>query len=352
MKKNYLCLCAMLIVLGFGGCSAKEQGTVEVTAESQAAESKTAESQKTDSQTTESQGTESQTTENPEKESQTQETATFVDDLGREVTVESYERVATLLGSFTDIWMLAGGEVVAAANDSWESLDLDLGEDVVNLGSFLNPDVEQLIAAQPDLVIASANTDGQLELEEQLNQAGITVAYFAVSDFSEYLHMLDVCTDITGKKDLYEKNGLDVQTQIEAVKERIDGSSPTVLFLRAASSSVKAKGSNDTVGGEMLADLGCINIADSEESLLDDLSMEAIIAADPEYIFVTTQGNDTETAMKNVEELLISNPAWASLSAVKNGNYYVLEKRLFNLKPNARWGEAYEILADILYPAE
>ena len=78
--------------------------------------------------------------------------------------------------------------------------------------------------------------------------------------------------------------------------------------------------------------------------------MEAIIAADPQYIFVTTQGNDYEAAMKNVEELFISNPAWASLSAVQNGNYYVLEKRLFNLKPNARWGEAYKILADILYP--
>lgn len=343
MKKKSLCLCVMLALLvSVSGCGAKEQSTVATAAENQVTENQAAENEPQENQGSENQAT----------EGQPQETATFTDDLGREVTVESHERVAALLGSFTDIWMLAGGEVAAAANDSWESLNLDLGEDVVNLGSILNPDVEQLIAAQPDLVIASSNTDGHLELEELLEQAGITVAYFAVSDFSEYLHMLDICTDITGRKDLYEKNGLEVQEQIEAVKERIDGSSPTVLFLRASSGNVKAKGSDDNVCGEMLAELGCINIADSEESLLDDLSMEAIIAADPEYIFVTTQGNDTEAAMKNVEELLISNPAWASLSAVKNDNYYVLEKRLFNLKPNARWGEAYEILADILYPDE
>lgn len=278
------------------------------------------------------------------------ESLIFTDDLGREVTVENHERVATLIGSFTDIWMLAGGEVVATANDSWVSLNLDLGEYVVNLGSIQNPDAEKLIASGPDLVLASANTDGDLALEELLEQAGITVAYFSVSDFAEYLHMLDICTDITGRKDLYEENGLAVQRQIEAVKERIDGSSPTVLFLRASSGSVKAKGSDGNVCGEMLAGLGCINIADSDKSLLEDLSLEAIIAVDPEYIFVTTQGNDYEAAMKSVEELLTSNPAWASLSAVKNGNYYVLEKRLFNLKPNARWGEAYEILADILYP--
>lgn len=274
----------------------------------------------------------------------------FEDDLGREVTVEHPKRVAALLGSFADVWMLAGGDVVAAANDSWESLELPLGEDVVNLGSILEPDVEQLIAAKPDLVLASANTDADVELEEVLTQAGITVAYFALSNFDEYLHMLKVCTDITGRADLYEQNGLAVQKQIETVKERIDGRNPTILFLRASSKDVKAKGSKDNVGGEMLADLGCINIADSDSSLLDDLSMEAIIAADPEYIFVTTQGKDTDAAMKMVEELLTDNPAWASLSAVQNGNYHVLDKKLYHLKPNARWGEAYEKLADILYP--
>ena len=277
---------------------------------------------------------------------------TFTDDLGREVTVTDHDRVATLIGSFTDIWLLAGGNVVAAANDSWDSLGLELDGSTVNLGAILTPDVEQLIAAQPDLVIASANTEADVEMEEILTQAGITVAYFAVSDFQEYLHMLDICTDITGRKDLYEQNGLAVQEQIETVLARVDGSAPRILFLRAAASSVKAKGSKGNVCGEMLDALGCVNIADSDNGLLDELSMEAIIAEDPAYIFVTVQGNDTNAAMRNVEELLVSNPAWGALAAVQNGNYYMLDKRLFNLKPNARWGEAYEILADILYPVQ
>lgn len=280
------------------------------------------------------------------------EEITFTDDLGREVSVASADRVATLIGSFTDIWMLAGGEVVAAANDSWESLELDLGEDVVNLGSILEPDVEQLIAAQPDLVLASANTDADVAMEEVLTQAGITVAYFDVADFDSYLHMLEICTKITDRADLYEKNGLLVKEEIEETKKRVDGSAPTVLFLRASSQSVKAKGSEGNVCGEMLADLGAVNIADSDESLLDDLSMEAIIAADPDYIFVTIQGTDSEAARNNVEELLVSNPAWNALTAIQNGNYYWLDKRLFNLKPNAKWGEAYRQLADILYPEQ
>lgn len=189
---------------------------------------------------------------------------TFTDDLGREVTVKSADRVATLIGSFTDVWMLAGGNVVAAANDSWESLGLDLDESVVNLGSILEPDVEQLIAAEPDFVIASANTDADVAMEETLTQAGITVAYFDVANFEDYLNMLSICTQITGRDDLYQKNGLDVQKEVEEMKQRADGSNPTVLFLRAASSNVKAKGSDGNVCGEMLADLGCVNIADSD----------------------------------------------------------------------------------------
>lgn len=285
----------------------------------------------------------------------TQSGITFTDDIGRTVTVGSHDRVITLIGSFTDIWMLAGGEVVGAASDSWSSFDLDLDEDVVNVGSHLEPDIEKIIALKPDFVIASANTDAGMDMEKLLTDAGITTAYFSVSGFDEYLNMLEICTDITGRKDLFGKNGTDVQKQVDAARNRAkqrttEGKkAPRIVFLRASASSIRAKGSDGNVGGEMLADLGCINIADDDASLLDDLSMEAIIAADPDDIFVTLQGKDTEAVLRNVEETLLDNPAWNSLTAVKNNRYFILEKELYNLKPNARWGEAYSRLADMLY---
>jgi iron complex transport system substrate-binding protein len=297
-----------------------------------------------------------------ETETQTNEETgdyTFTDDLGREVTVTSHNRVVTMIGSFTDVWILAGGdEVVATAKDSWTSFDFGLSDSVVNFGSHTEPDVEQIIAVEPDFIIASANTDADLELQETFENAGITVAYFSVSNFDDYLNMLKICTDITGREDLYEQNGLAVSEQIEAARERAakrieDGTeAPTVLFLRASTSSIKAKGSEGCVGGEILADLGCINIADSDDSLLDDLSMEAIIAANPDYIFITTQGSDAEAIEANIQETLLSNPAWTSLDAVNEGRYYMLEKELYNLKPNARWGEAYKKLETILYGEE
>ena len=130
-----------------------------------------------------------------------------------------------------------------------------------------------------------------------------------------------------------------------------DGSAPSVLYVRVSSSGCKVKNSRDNVLGEMLADLGCDNIADREDSLLENLSLEVILQEDPDYIFLVYQTADPAVAEAVADETLRSSPAWASLRAVQEGRCYVMDPTLYNLKPNARWGEAYEKLADILYPA-
>jgi iron complex transport system substrate-binding protein len=50
-----------------------------------------------------------------------------------------------------------------------------------------------------------------------------------------------------------------------------------------------------------------------------------------------------------LDKTLFPNPAWQTLTAVQEGNCYMMDPALYNLKPNARWGEAYEKLAQILY---
>ena len=333
MKKNTIFSAILLCALALTACGSEEKAVSDIRVE----ESTVYESDSSIDTTVDV------------EEQEAAEEVTFEDALGREIQVSAPERVVTLLGSFCDEWLLAGGSVVGTASDSFTSFDLGLDESVVDIGSHMEPDAEKIIGLDPDFVIASAALDSQKELLDTLENAGITVAYFSVNSFEDYLESLKTFTQITGRDDLYEKNGIQVSKQIEEAKSRIDGRKPTVLFIRAAASSVKVKGSEGTVGGEILADLDTVNIADSG-SLLEDLSMEAIIMADPEYIFVTTQGSDTEAALANVEELLTSNPAWDSLSAVQNGNYYVIDKALYNSKPNARWGEAYEKLVDIIYP--
>lgn len=278
----------------------------------------------------------------------------FTDALDRTVVVSNPKRVAALLGSYADIWYLAGGEVIASADDAWDDFGLPLPEDAINLGMTKDLSLEKLFEADPDFVLASSNTQGNVEWLETLESAGITVAYFEVNDFEDYLNVLKICTDITGRADLYEKNGLAIQKQIENVvansKARIEeaGEAPKVLSLRASSTFIRAKNSRNNVLGEMLAALGCVNIADNEESLLENLSVEHIIMEDPDYIFFIQQGDNEEGTRKNIESFIAENPAWSELTAVREGRVYLLEKSLYALKPDDRWGEAYEQLEEIL----
>lgn len=286
----------------------------------------------------------------PAVSTQSSETAvTFTDALGRSVTVDSPRRVACLIGSFADIWCLAGGkeQLVAAADDTWTQFDLGLSDEVVNLGGVKEPNLELLLAAQPDLVIASSNTGAQVELLDSFEEMGLNVAYFMVASFDEYLEMLKLCTRITGREENYQRYGSELLAQVDAARAKADGSAPRVLYVRATGSSCKVKNSRDSVLGEMLADLGCVNIADS--GLLEELSMEVILQEDPDHIFVVLQGSDPSKAEALLEKTLLSNPAWTMLTAVKEGRFHVTDPDLYNLKPNERWGEAYEKLSDILY---
>lgn len=275
---------------------------------------------------------------------------TFTDDLGREVTVDSHERVAALLGSYADMWVLAGGNVCAAPDDAFEDFDLPLSEETVNLGGTKRLSMELLLGASPDFVLASTNTPQHLEWQQALEGAGVTVAYFDVNCFEDYLRVLKICTDITGEKERYQQYGVEIQNQISEILERNKDSAPqTVLVMRASATSIRAKNSSDNVLGEMLESFGCVNIADGDESLLENLSVESIMLQNPDRIFIVQSGDDTEGTEKNVENMFRENPLWNELDAVKEGRVHFLDKHLYNLKPNARWAEAYETLEDILY---
>ena len=291
---------------------------------------------------------------------------TFTDDLGREVTVEDPERVAALIGSFAQVWTLAGGEVVASADDAWDEFGLPMAADAVNLGNTKELSLEKLFSAEPDFIIASANTRQNVEWRETLEATDVPTAYFNVSNFDDYLHMLKICTEITGRPELYEQNGEAIRAQIEAVKARAEArladdegsgvtkgqasqeNQPKVLSMRASASFIRAKNSKDNVLGEILKDLGCVNIADSDDSLLENLSIEHILEQDPDYIFFVQQGDDETGTKANVQRMMEDNPAWLELTAVKEGRVYFMDKALFGVKPNQRWGEAYEVVEEIL----
>ncbi len=275
----------------------------------------------------------------------------ITDSNGSQITLDtSAPRVVAAYGSFAEAWLLAGGELCGVTQDALEQRDLGLPEDIAVVGTVKEPNAEEIIALEPDLVLLASDITTQADIRDVLENAGLACAFFQVDTFADYAFMMEQLCAVTGREDLYEENVTQVGQQIEEAQANaaLSSTRPNVLLIRAFSTGIKAK-TDDELAGAILKDLGAHNIADDHPSMLEDLSLEEVIAADPDYIFVTTMG-DEQKALDYLNGLIQQNPAWSELSAVKEDRYIVLPKDLFHYKPNNRWGESYQYLGEILYP--
>ena len=276
--------------------------------------------------------------------------AEFTDAIGQEVALsDAPQRVIALLGSYGKVWLEAGGTLVGTTEDA---VDPECDE-IANLGSHSQPNMELLFALEPDFVILSADTAAHPAIGDVLQSAGVPHGYFSMQTWQGYMDMLRTFTEITGREDLYRNAEKSIAGSIEMTIADAQSQSgygkQSALLLRAYVTSVKAKGSEGTVAGPMLKELGLVNIADSDSMLSENLTMEAILMADPDWIFVVTMGADQEGAIRMLNDSLLSNPAWSTLTAVREGRYVVLDRELFQLRPNGRWAEAYKTLYKLIY---
>ncbi len=281
----------------------------------------------------------------------------FTDDSGEVVTLDAEPtKVAVLFSSYAEIWIDAGGSIAVTVAETVERGFADDSVTVIDPGSGHSTiDLEALISAEPDFVIGTTDYAGQVDAVSFCRDAGIPAALFRVECFDDYLDVLKICCDIAGSPENYALYGTNVANEIDALFDSVgeyleSADAPDILFVRAGStdSSTKAKTAADNFACAMLDELGVNNIADERGELTGALSLEAIIEADPDYMFITTMGNEA-AAIEHMDSMLTSE-GWRELSCVKESNYAYLPKELFHFKPNSRWADAYKMLVELLYP--
>ncbi len=275
---------------------------------------------------------------------------TFTDSEGTIVELsQKPQKTAVLFSSLTECWIEAGGEVYITVGESVERGLVKEGTELVDKGAGKTIDTERLIALEPDFVICSADIASHRDVAAALKKAKIPVALMRMDTLEDYLSILNALTKITGKTENYGQYGESTRDEIEQI---INGGkredNPKILFVRSGSSysSAKAKKAEDNFAAKILEDLGCDNIADRAQTLLDNLSAEVILRENPEYIFISIMG-DYDNSKAYIEDLL-SSKEYASLDAVKNGRVYFLPKELFQYKPCSRWAESYRYISSIL----
>ena len=252
--------------------------------------------------------------------------------------------VVAVSKSNADLWLLAGGELSGTTEDAME-LD-GISENTAVVGTLSKPNSEAILALEPDLVLLAVDIPAQKELKAELDEMGIRTMAVDINSFEDYKSCMKELTGLTGREDLYEQNAVQVGERIEAIKAEVtNGDTKTFLALRVSATKNKVL-KDDYFACEIFRDFGLRNIAE-DDSRIDELNIEAIVAANPDYIFIIPQGKESE-AMESYKTQFESNEVWSSLDAVNRGRLYTMPKDYFQYKPNAQWDLAYEYVRDLL----
>ncbi len=214
----------------------------------------------------------------------------------------------------------AGKQVVAVDDQSTYPADAPK----TDLSGF-KPNVEAIVAKTPDLVLVS---DDSTKLSESLGKLGIPVLVLPpAASFDDIYSQIATVGTAVGKGP--EAKG--VADQIRSTIDEIVKGAPkkNVKVFHEVSTDLYSASSNSFIG-KVYALFGVTNIADAadaDKGGYPQMSSEAIVAADPQVIFLgdTKYGEQTPATVS-------ARAGWSGIDAVKN-------QRIINLDDDvaARW---------------
>ena len=216
---------------------------------------------------------------------------------------------------------------------------------------FRNPDAEAIIALNPDIVIASGhNKAGDEDPFALIKEAGIPVAYIPSSYSIEGIYGdIEFIASLTDT----EKEGKELvnsmKKEVDAIKAIGDTiqDKKNVYFEIGAGSGLYTFG-NETFLNEMIETIGATNIFGEENSWIT-VTPEAVIDANPDVILANTPGTN-EAGLTAVEDI-VSREGWDTITAVKNGDVYQIDKNSSS-RGSQNIIKALKEMAKAVYPDE
>ena len=101
---------------------------------------------------------------------------------------------------------------------------------------------------------------------------------------------------------------------------------------------------------EMIELAGGINLISKIGEHSRRMDMQEVKNSDPDIIILMPCGFDTARTLSEYDAILRNDPAWNSLTAVKNNRVFAVDANSFFSKPSIRTVEGLEILAKIIQP--
>lgn len=276
--------------------------------------------------------------------------AIITDDVGRTVTLtKKPERIVPLSASFLEPLHAVDASIVARVSAKTGIPKQD--ESLPEVGNVYNINIEKVIEAKPDLVIAYKGMNDKFVSSFEDN--GIPVIVLEMRTYDQVKHTVDVLGQITGNQDKAKLLNEDMDKKIADIKSKLPNETKRIAILHSTSQNVTVQ-LEGSIAGSASDILGFENIAKGTTPLENNptsapYSLETLVSANPDVIFVTSMGK-LETIKKSMMQNVESNPAWQSLPAVKEKKVYFLPQEMFLLSPGIHYPEAIEYMAKLVYP--
>ena len=270
---------------------------------------------------------------------------TTVDDLGRPVSIEKIpQRIISLAPSNTEILFALGlrDKVVGVTdfcNYPPEALERK------KIGGFSTPDIEKIIALQPDLILA-----GSIHAKEvipALEEWGLTVFALAPENLDGILADIRIVGEITGREKEASVLVAQMEGRIEAVIDKTERLKPQErprVFFITWHDPLKSMGSK-SFPHELIEKAGGVNIFQDVEERNFQVEFETVVYCDPQVIIVTV-GHAAGEA--KAFEWAKEEPRLKVTEAGKNSRIFPLDAGLTRYGPRAV--DALEQFAKFIHP--
>ena len=264
------------------------------------------------------------------------------DQAGRTVSVpDNAQRVIALAPSITETVFCLGREDRLKGVTEYSNFP-PAARDLPRVGSYKHPDLEKIVALQPDLCLAIKDGNPK-DLAVQLEALHIPVYAVNPLDLKGVMNTILAIGDLLGAQPKAEQLVDEMSARIERIKSRVALAKehPRVFFQIGISPMVSV--GTHTFANELISEAGGENITEGPVPY-PRVSREEVLLLKPEVIIITsmTRGEEFERIRNEWYQ-------WPSLPAVRNQRIFIVDSNLFD-RPTFRLVEGLELLARCIHP--
>ncbi|MDR2305314.1 MAG: ABC transporter substrate-binding protein [Treponema sp.] len=253
--------------------------------------------------------------------------AYVADTLGNRIPLEQYRRMVVISpGAVETLYLIGGEDAIAGIASGREALWPEEKTVLLpSVGNTARPNLESIIALEPDLVIGNAMTAA---LIQDLGGRGYRGIVHQADSIEDIFNGTLILGRLSGRADAAEKLNVEKRARLGELQEELRARPLKLKGAFLYSSGPIMAFTEASLPGEILSALGVENIAAGLDAAQPILSPEYILSQDPDFLFGAM-------AITKPADILAADSRIAETRAGKEMNISIVPSSLF-LRPSPR----------------